>query len=159
MYIPYAFSLWREMVNPTGYPVWSCFVYIPNYQDVDPSMRFRLGVDGQSEEDWSPCDRNWSPDVLARMEKDSTYGWHLYVPPAPCAYGWVRVPMGGRTVNAGNAYYAATFKVSANTFTAETVFPIYMWGANAVQYEAGDNYCSSFIMGSDKQSIITRAAD
>lgn len=159
MYIPYSFALNRELTNPTGYPVWSCFVYIPNYQDVDPSMLFRLGVDGQSEDNWSPHARNWASDVLASMEKDPTYDWHLYVPPVPCAGGWVRVPIGGRTIGAGNAYYAATFKVPANTFTAETVFPIYMWGANAAQYEAGDNYCSSFIMGTEEQSVITRTAD
>lgn len=159
MYIPYSFPLFRETTNPTGYPVWSCFVYIPNYQGVDPNIVFRFGVDGQSEDDWSPHARNWPDSVLQKMLKDPSYGWSLYVPPVYCGNGWMRLPVGGRTRGAGNAYYAATFKVRGNTFTAETVFPIYMWGANAAQYEEGDNYCSSFIMGTEEQSVITRAAD
>lgn len=159
MYIPYSFPLFREAANPTGHPVWSCFVYIPNYQDVDPSMLFCMGVYGQSEANWSPHTRNWSSDLLARMEKDPANDWHLYIPPVPCAGGWVRVPIGGRTIGAGNVCYAATFRVPGNTFTTKTVFPIYMWGANAAQYEAGDNYCSSFIMGTEKQAVVTRAAD
>lgn len=155
--IQYSTSLNREASG--GVPVWSMFIKIPDTKNIDPGMMFSLGVPGQSRSSWSPRDINWTASVLQRMTSELSFSWHLYIPRQVFANGWIRFPIGGRTSGIGNAFYPGALSIPANTFTAETAFPIYMWGSSAIQSESRDNYCSSFIYGTDKSTPVTRASD
>lgn len=155
--IPYSTPLYREGVN--ALPVWSLFIKIPDPRNIDPGVMFNLGVSGQSGASWSPRDSNWEASILQKMIGTPAYSWNLYIPRKVLANGWVRFPIGGRAGTGTNVTTVGSFSVPANTFTAETAFPIYMWGSSAIQLESRNNYCSSFIYGTDKSTPVTRASD
>lgn len=157
--IPIGNVLNREATNPTGYPVWSFFIQVSG--PITPTTVFKLGVSGQSQNNFLPFSMNWDDETLAAMKADPTFAWHLYIPRQSFYGGWMRFPLGGRTIGAGAVNVSAQLQIPANTFTAaeNMALSIYIWGVNSTQYEAGDNYCSSFVYGNSNSTSVTRASD
>lgn len=155
--IPYSTPLNRE--SPGSNPVWSQFIKIPDRKNIDPTLLFILGVGGQSGSNWSPHDCNWESSILQNMLSTPSIYWNLYIPRQTFANEWFRIALGGKTATGTNSLTSGYLKITANRFTAETAFPIYMWGSSAIQFESRSNYCSSFIYGTDKSTPVTRASD